>query len=60
MMANKLFVVPVTIGAETKLNGEARRWMPDLKNRKNVLVNNDYWRDRFVNLDKRFKEWILT
>lgn len=60
LMANKIFVIPVTLGAETMLSDEARRWIPDLKNPKSAFINDDYWRDRFVDLDKRFKEWILT
>ncbi|UVO30473.1 ABC transporter substrate-binding protein [Bradyrhizobium arachidis] len=61
LMANKLYVIPVTKGAETRLSEEARRWIPDTSNNsKNVFVSDEYWRDHFVAVDKRFKEWILT
>lgn len=60
LMANKLAVMPVTKGAESKISEETRRWMADFTNPKNIFVNDEYWRDHFVELDKRFKEWILT
>ncbi|MCK1688606.1 ABC transporter substrate-binding protein [Bradyrhizobium sp. 145] len=61
VMANKLYVIPVTKGAETGLSDEARRWIPEMSSiSKNVFVSDDYWREHFVAVDKRFKEWILT
>ncbi|MCK1520113.1 extracellular solute-binding protein [Bradyrhizobium sp. 17] len=60
LIGNKLGAIPVTKGAEQQLNQQARRWLPDPNNPKNVLINDEYWADHFVELDKRFKEWILT
>lgn len=61
LMANKLYVIPVTRGAETGVSEEARRWIPDMNDSsKNVFVSDEYWRSHFVAVDKRFKEWILT
>jgi putative spermidine/putrescine transport system substrate-binding protein len=60
LMSNKLGLVPVTNGAEEQITPENRKWLPDLKNPKNILVSDAYWRDHFVAADRRFKEWILT
>ncbi|MGL3210611.1 ABC transporter substrate-binding protein [Bradyrhizobium sp. BR 1433] len=59
-LANKLGVPSVTKGVEQLMEEQARRWMPDLDNPKNVFLDNEYWADHYVELDKRFKEWILT
>ncbi|MCK1520099.1 ABC transporter substrate-binding protein [Bradyrhizobium sp. 17] len=60
LIGNQLGVVPVTKGAEQSIDERARRWLPNLSNPKNVFLSNEYWADNFVDLDKRFKEWILT
>jgi putative spermidine/putrescine transport system substrate-binding protein len=60
VMSNKLGFVPVSQGADEKIAPANRKWLPDFKNPKNVMINDDYWRDRFVAADRRFKEWILT
>ncbi|MCK1397035.1 ABC transporter substrate-binding protein [Bradyrhizobium sp. 4] len=59
LIANKLGVLPVTKGAEQSMDERARRWVPDLNSPKNVFTNEEYWADHHVELDKRFKEWIL-
>lgn len=41
-------------------NEAAKRWIADQNNLKNVVINDEYWADNFVELEKRFKEWIIT
>ncbi|MCK1685675.1 hypothetical protein [Bradyrhizobium sp. 145] len=53
LIANKIFGIPVPLGAETRLTDEARRWMPDLNNLKSGFINHEYWRDHFVHVDRR-------
>lgn len=60
LMGNKISVGPVTKGAEEKLDEQARHWLPDIKNPKNISTNDEYWANHLVELDRRFKEWILT
>lgn len=59
-MANKLSLIPATKNVEQLVDEAARRWIPDLNNPKNLLRDDGYWADHYVELDKRFKEWILT
>lgn len=47
-------VVPVEVSEG------ARRWLPDFTNPRSIRIDDEYWQDRFVALDRRFKEWILT
>jgi putative spermidine/putrescine transport system substrate-binding protein len=58
--AEKLGLVPVAKGATEKVSPAARKWLPDLGNKKSVLLSDDWWQANFVPLDKRFREWILT
>ena len=37
-----------------------RRWTPNLKGPQHTIVNDEFWADHFIDVDKRFKEWILT
>lgn len=52
--------IPAVKGAEKNMSEEQRRWIPDFNNPKNVLIDDEYWGDHLVKLDRRFKEWILT
>ncbi|MHB0773878.1 ABC transporter substrate-binding protein [Bradyrhizobium sp. 1.29L] len=60
LIANRLSMLPTTQGIEHLVEDEARRWVPDLKSPKNVVFSAEYWGDHFFELDKRFKEWMLT
>ncbi|SHI03167.1 ABC transporter substrate-binding protein [Pollutimonas bauzanensis] len=59
-LADKLGLAPVVAGAEKLMKEASRRWLPDLNNPNNVFVDDEYWGKHYVELDKRFKEWILT
>lgn len=59
LMSNKMGLVPVTKGAEAKVIPDVKKWLPDFNNPKNAFINDEYWRDNYVALDKRFKEWII-
>lgn len=60
LLANKLGVTPATKGAEQHMDERVRRWQPDLNNGNILFQNEEYWRDNYVGLQKRFQEWILT
>lgn len=51
---------PVIKGVEGLLSPSVRNYGPDPSSTKHVIYNEEFWADRFVELDKRFKEWILT
>jgi putative spermidine/putrescine transport system substrate-binding protein len=42
------------------MDAASKRWIPDLTNPNNVILNDEYWGEHFIAVDKRFKEWILT
>ncbi|MCK1632590.1 ABC transporter substrate-binding protein [Bradyrhizobium sp. 162] len=58
-IAARLGASPVTKGTEQVVDAKVRRWLPDFSSPKNVFVNDEYWADHFVELNKRFQEWIL-
>lgn len=59
-IAEKLSFAPVAKGAADAISDAAKRWLPSLQSPSNLLVRDDYWADRFIELDRRFKEWILS
>ena len=59
-MAEHLSVTPAFKGAESLISEEARTWKADLTNPNSVFVNDEYWGEHFDELNKRYKEWILT
>jgi len=59
-MVEKLSIISVTKGVAEKASPAARKWVPNLNNPKSIVVNDRYWADKFIEVDKRFKEWILT
>lgn len=58
-MTVKTSIAP-SIKEYEKLDEKVQRWIPDSNNPRNVITDDEYWADHFVELDKRFKEWILT
>ena len=42
------------------LSAESRKWLPDMNNPKNGLINDLYWADNYDRLTRRFKEWSLS
>ncbi len=51
---------PVNRKAAPLLTPEARKWLPDMDNPNNALMNDAYWADNFDKLTRRFKEWVLS
>jgi putative spermidine/putrescine transport system substrate-binding protein len=56
----KIAGVPAIKGADKGMDAASKRWIPDLTNPNNVILNDEYWGEHFIAVDKRFKEWILT
>lgn len=59
-LANFFGVIPTVMGGEKSINAKTRRWLPDLKNPKIAIVNDEYWADNYAEMDKRYKEWLRT
>ena len=49
---------PVSKKAFPMLSEGARKWLPDLANPQNVLLNDAWWADNFEKVTRRFKEWV--
>lgn len=50
---------PNSKSALPKMSEDARKWLPDFNNPKNVLLNDTWWAENYETLTRRFKEWIL-
>ncbi|WP_164935261.1 ABC transporter substrate-binding protein [Bradyrhizobium zhanjiangense] len=53
-------VVPNSKKAISMLSAEARKWMPDMNNPNNLVLDGAYWADNLEPVTRRFKEWVLT
>jgi hypothetical protein len=47
-------------GVEKFMDPAVRHQGPDVNSPKHVVFNGQYWGEHFIQLDRRFKEWILT
>jgi putative spermidine/putrescine transport system substrate-binding protein len=47
-------------GLDKLIDPSVKRSVPNLTGPKQVFFDNGYWADHFTELDKRFKEWILS
>lgn len=54
------FSIPVRTGAIEDVPADVRASLPDPSNPGTVLLKEDFWTDNFLELDRRFKEWLLT
>jgi len=59
-LANAYSSVPVRPGVLETLSEEVRANLPDPANPATVLVKEEFWADKFTDLDRQFKEWLLT
>lgn len=51
---------PISKKALTMLSEEARKWLPNMENPNNVILDDAWWSDNFETVSRRFKEWVLT
>ncbi len=58
-MARRMGFIPVSRDALLQMaNTDKKYWLPQLANQKTVLLSDEFWRDRFVDVDKRFRQWV--
>ncbi|MHB0773003.1 extracellular solute-binding protein [Bradyrhizobium sp. 1.29L] len=60
LQANKYGLASLTKGVDEQIDEKMRPWMFDIKNPKNALIDDEYWASHYVELDKKFKEWLLA
>ncbi|CAD7037682.1 ABC transporter substrate-binding protein [Pseudorhizobium endolithicum] len=41
------------------MSEDARKWLPDMNNPNNVILDDAWWAENFESVTRRFKEWIL-
>ncbi|MCG8522811.1 MAG: extracellular solute-binding protein, partial [Pseudomonadales bacterium] len=58
-MAEYLSVSPAFQGADSLISEEARKWKADVTDPNSIVLNDEYWGDKYDEINKRFKEWIL-
>lgn len=58
--AEHLSVTPAFKGADSLISEDAKKWKADLTDPNSVFVNDKYWGGVYDEVNRRFKEWILT
>lgn len=58
--ADLLGYTPTARKAIPLISAEARKWMPDMNDKKNVVMDDKWWQENYTALQKRFSEWLLT
>lgn len=57
--ADLLGYAPTVKKALPLVSAEARKWMPDMSNPKNVVMSDKWWQENYTSLQKRFSEWLI-
>lgn len=52
--------VPNSKKGLSMLPAEARKWLPDMSNHNNLVLDGAYWADNLEAVSRRFKEWVLS
>ena len=59
-MANGSGDAPTYISSLEKVDPAVRKWLPDVANENNMMVDGDWWAANIDELGPRMKEWLLT
>jgi len=58
--AEAMSYIPANSKSAAMMSEESRKWLPDLKNPNNVTMDDGWWAPKFDDLQRRFKEWLIT
>lgn len=58
--SNRMFFSPNNRLAQTRVAAATQKYLPDMENPKNIIINDAWWADNFESLQKRFTAWMLT
>ncbi|MCC7047439.1 MAG: ABC transporter substrate-binding protein [Alphaproteobacteria bacterium] len=58
--ADILGYTPTVRKAMSLVSAETKKWLPDMQNPRNCVMNDKWWQANFTALQKRFSEWLLT
>ena len=51
---------PVSRKAVSLVSEDTRKWFPNLENPNSIILNDNFWAERFDVVGRRFKEWVLA
>lgn len=51
---------PTSRKALGMVSPETKKWLPDMTNPRNAVMDDKWWQGNYVPLQKRFDEWLLT
>jgi putative spermidine/putrescine transport system substrate-binding protein len=58
--AEAMSYIPSNRKAGAQMSEAARKWLPDMQSPNNATMDDAWWADKFEELQKRFKEWIIS
>lgn len=58
--ADLLGYTPTVRKAMPLTSAETKKWLPDMQNPRNCVMDDKWWQKNFTVLQKRFSEWLLT
>jgi putative spermidine/putrescine transport system substrate-binding protein len=58
--ADILGYTPTVRKALPLVSSETKKWMPDMTNPRNVVMDDKWWQANYTALQKRFSEWLLV
>lgn len=59
-LENEFGLMPVSKKAFPMLSADVRKWLPDMNNSENLIINDAYWADNYETVSRRFQEWLLS
>ena len=57
--AEKLYFTPNSMAGLEAASPDARKYMPDMSNPNNAILDDAWWADNYTDLQNRFTEWLL-
>jgi len=58
--AEAMSYIPSNSKSAAMMSEASRKWLPDLTSPNNATMDDAWWADKFDELQKRFKEWLIT
>jgi putative spermidine/putrescine transport system substrate-binding protein len=58
--ADILGYTPTVRKAMPLVSAETKKWLPDMTNPRNAVMNDKWWQANYTTLQKRFSEWLLV
>lgn len=59
-LSEQLSLAPNSRKAVEMVSAEARQFMPDMNNQNNIMIDDIWWADNFVDLQQRYTDWMIS